>query len=795
MKELLRTIIIAACAAAVSAQTTEFTFQGKLLDGGSPASIQYDLRFRLFDSQFGGNQVGSTLNIANVQPIAGIFTVTLDFGAASLSGEDRWIEVGISTAAANDYVTLTPRQKLLSSPFAVQALQAATSVNANFASQALDSSNLGGIAATQYVRTDDPRMADQRDPLPGSGSYIQNQSGNQQTASFEINGTGRASGFDVSTAYRILGNPVLSAPGLSNLVVGLNSGGNITSGNQNLFLGMSSGSTLNSGNRNTFAGFFSGQNTASGDDNSFFGVQSGRENTTGSRNTFNGRLSGFINSTGSDNAFFGYGAGAANTTGSNNTVVGAFASTGSNTRMFGTAIGSYATVSDDDTIVLGKSAGTYDGIPRPADTVVVPGLLNVAGSFEAPVVRAGIQFNIGVSRILHSPGSNLFVGRSTGTNFVSGSFNTIVGGTAGNSLANGSSNSFFGNSAGFQNHGSDNSFFGMAAGQLNQSGVANSFFGKEAGVANLTGNSNAFFGNGTGVGNTTGSNNTLVGSAANVAADGLSFATAIGAGASVNASNSVVLGRSADTVRVPGSLFVTSTINASSVSSFSITSNSISTSSITTGTATATTVGVGTSSPTRTLHVNGEMLSFGNQAGYFLSDRETPTSQWRLYSSGFTARLSLGGTDRLAVTPNGILSVQNLDSATSTHVCWNTSTGNFSFCSSSRRYKRDVKDFRTGLSIVRQLRPVTFDWIVSGDRDLGFIAEETAKIEPLLTFKNKDGDIEGVNYGRMSAVFVNAIKEQQEQIEIQARQIRELTRLVCSVLPSADVCSVKEEKK
>ncbi|HBE81702.1 MAG TPA: hypothetical protein DDW24_02850, partial [Blastocatellia bacterium] len=93
------------------------------------------------------------------------------------------------------------------------------------------------------------------------------------------------------------------------------------------------------------------------------------------------------------------------------------------------------------------------------------------------------------------------------------------------------------------------------------------------------------------------------------------------------------------------------------------------------------------------------------------------------------------------------------------------------------------------------LRPVTFDWIVSGDRDLGFIAEETAKIEPLLTFKNKDGDIEGVNYGRMSAVFVNAIKEQQEQIEIQARQIRELTRLVCSVLPSADVCSVKEEKK
>jgi hypothetical protein len=50
--------------------------------------------------------------------------------------------------------------------------------------------------------------------------------------------------------------------------------------------------------------------------------------------------------------------------------------------MFGTAIGSYANVLADDTIVLGKTAGTYDGIARPADTVIVPGTLNVAGTLK-----------------------------------------------------------------------------------------------------------------------------------------------------------------------------------------------------------------------------------------------------------------------------------------------------------------------------------------------------------------------------------------------------------------------------
>ena len=65
--------------------------------------------------------------------------------------------------------------------------------------------------------------------------------------------------------------------------------------------------------------------------------------------------------------------------------------------------------------------------------------------------------------------------------------------------------------------------------------------------------------------------------------------------------------------------------------------------------------------------------------------------------------------------------------------------------------------------------PITYTWKSNGRRDIGFGAEQVAEVEPLLTFKNESGEIEGVNYGQISTVVVNSIKEQQSQIELQQR--------------------------
>src|SRR3989442_458715 len=76
---LFMVLCLFAGANAAFAQTTGFTYQGRLTDGGTPANGNYDLQFALFDSLSGGTQVGSTQNINTVLVSNGVFTVSLDF--------------------------------------------------------------------------------------------------------------------------------------------------------------------------------------------------------------------------------------------------------------------------------------------------------------------------------------------------------------------------------------------------------------------------------------------------------------------------------------------------------------------------------------------------------------------------------------------------------------------------------------------------------------------------------------------------------------------------------------------
>ncbi len=45
------------------AQSTAFTYQGRLQDGGNPATGLYDFEFRLFDASLGGAQQGPTVTL------------------------------------------------------------------------------------------------------------------------------------------------------------------------------------------------------------------------------------------------------------------------------------------------------------------------------------------------------------------------------------------------------------------------------------------------------------------------------------------------------------------------------------------------------------------------------------------------------------------------------------------------------------------------------------------------------------------------------------------------------------
>ncbi|MBV9242770.1 MAG: tail fiber domain-containing protein [Acidobacteria bacterium] len=114
------------CAVAVSAQTTTFTYQGKLTDIGSNPTGSYDFTFQLYDSLTAGNQIGSDVVKSGVSVSSGQFSAQLDFGSTAFSdGSSRYLAISVRPANSGSYTLLSPRQQITSAPYAIRSLSAA----------------------------------------------------------------------------------------------------------------------------------------------------------------------------------------------------------------------------------------------------------------------------------------------------------------------------------------------------------------------------------------------------------------------------------------------------------------------------------------------------------------------------------------------------------------------------------------------------------------------------------------------------------------------------------------------
>jgi hypothetical protein len=405
-----------------------------------------------------------------------------------------------------------------------------------------------------------------------------------------------------------------------NAFFGYQSGMVNSSGQLNAFFGSGTGVANTTGTFNSFFGAAAGAANVNGTLNSFFGTETGDSNINGHSNSFFGRKAGDSNTSGSVNVFVGIAAGQSNTTGHYNTIVGGVANLLAGDLQFATALGAQSKVGTSDTIVLGKIAGNYDGVARPADTVQIPGDLSVSGTLSlggvisANTINATTQFNIGNSRVLAANGqysdglgtfsaaSNTFVGFNAGQSATPdpsdgihfGKLNSFFGASAGKANTTGFFNSFFGFEAGLANvTGFNNSFLGQFAGGRNVGGGSNTFLGRLSGSHNLGGNSNTAVGENAdfAADNATGSSNTQLGSNTRIAAN-TNSQTAIGTLSRVDAENSTAIGFRARVTQ----------------------SNSLVLGSISgvNGATANTNVGIGTTAPTERLHVVGNQLISGN---------------------------------------------------------------------------------------------------------------------------------------------------------------------------------------
>jgi hypothetical protein len=108
---------------------------------------------------------------------------------------------------------------------------------------------------------------------------------------------------------------------------------------------------------------------------------------------------------------------------------------------------------------------------------------------------------------------------------------------------------------------------------------------------------------------------------------------------------------------------------------------------------------------------------------------------------------------------------------------------------SSRRWKTEIETLRDPLETVRDLRGVSFRWKESGAPDIGLIAEEVGEVIPeIVSYEENGVDARSVKYSRMVAVLIEAVKEQQAQIDAQSEDIGELQSELLQL--KADVAAI-----
>tara|TARA_R100001480_G_scaffold33184_1_gene44790 strand:+ start:1278 stop:2669 length:1392 start_codon:yes stop_codon:yes gene_type:complete len=82
---------------------------------------------------------------------------------------------------------------------------------------------------------------------------------------------------------------------------------------------------------------------------------------------------------------------------------------------------------------------------------------------------------------------------------------------------------------------------------------------------------------------------------------------------------------------------------------------------------------------------------------------------------------------------------------------------------SALKYKENINEI-TSSNIIYNLRPVTFDWKKDGSHDVGLIAEEVGDHMAELVSKDKEGNVEGVKYSKLTSLLIKAVQDQQKEI-------------------------------
>ncbi len=579
-----------------------------------------------------------------------------------------------------------------------------------------------------------------------------------------------------SSTILLIGFSVAQAQ-TNNETLGTGAGAALSTGDYNVLIGDYAGNAVSSGLNNTFVGEAAGYSTTSASDNTFIGQDAGWSNTTGQDNTFIGRNAGYSN-TATDNTFIGTEAGKSNISGVDNTFVGEeageFNTSGRENTFIGEDAG-YSNVDGDDNTAVGSSALRSN----------VNGKFNTAVGSEA----AYDMSNTGAESAVGLAARNTVVGAAAGFDIGSGVANTMIGDNAGSNTEYGHFNTFVGHQAGTDNNRTNsqinanrNTALGAYAGYTNRDGQDNIWIGalsnsgrwtfdQTVEIAHLRGaanhwnpfvdNSNASVPNA----NSAIERSTVVGSQAGVQqndgvalgyytlTDGLG-AIAIGANTESLFAGSVTIGygataKAADTVVIGNNSTVAWTPNSDEVTALGNSSYRF------------TDVVSQKATINAAMGTAAEIDLFPNGGGAY-------DDQW-------TIRAESAGSFKVSSFATGVdVDLMTIDN-----------TGNMTVAgdvvvNSDARLKQNIETISNALAMIQELSGKAYEWKANLGRDdkqhYGFLAQDVEQVIPDVVSES-DG-VKSVNYQAILPILVNAMQEQQQQIEQQQQEIELLKQQI-----------------